>query len=295
MRTCRRITSPEGVGCRSRIVVAAYLAAVGYLFVFQRDYVFEPGGDARRAGRERASPASRSSTLDARGRHDADRLVSPSRARHADGALFPRQCRQPLRAAPTASGRSLASGFGLLAMSYRGYRRQRRQPERGGALLRCAGDLRLAGGAHRRHRRLRRVARHRRSRPTSPPSGRRARSSSRRRSRPRSTSPPRPIPGCRSSLLMRDPFLSREHIRRVEEPVLIVHGTADAVVPVEHGRRLFEVGATSRRRSPSSTAPATATSGSAASGRSCSTFLRRSGVVGQPARPVVRRMPSFAG
>ena len=34
-------------------------------------------------------------------------------------------------------------------------------------------------------------------------------------------------------LLMRDPFLSREHIKRVEEPVLIVHGTADQVVPVD--------------------------------------------------------------
>jgi fermentation-respiration switch protein FrsA (DUF1100 family) len=40
-------------------------------------------------------------------------------------------------------------------------------------------------------------------------------------------------------LLMRDQFLSRERIGRVEEPALIVHGADDWVVPAEHGRRLF--------------------------------------------------------
>jgi fermentation-respiration switch protein FrsA (DUF1100 family) len=43
------------------------------------------------------------------------------------------------------------------------------------------------------------------------------------------------------SLLMLDPFLSREHIRRVDEPLLILHGTTDRVVPVAHGRALFAV------------------------------------------------------
>ena len=42
-----------------------------------------------------------------------------------------------------------------------------------------------------------------------------------------------------TKLLMRDPFLSRENILRVDEPVLIVHGTDDKVVPVEMGRSLF--------------------------------------------------------
>jgi fermentation-respiration switch protein FrsA (DUF1100 family) len=28
---------------------------------------------------------------------------------------------------------------------------------------------------------------------------------------------------------------------RVDEPVLIVHGTADEIVPVAHGRRLFDI------------------------------------------------------
>jgi fermentation-respiration switch protein FrsA (DUF1100 family) len=40
------------------------------------------------------------------------------------------------------------------------------------------------------------------------------------------------------SLLMRDQFLSREHVTRIDEPLLIVHGTADARIPVEHGKRL---------------------------------------------------------
>jgi fermentation-respiration switch protein FrsA (DUF1100 family) len=41
------------------------------------------------------------------------------------------------------------------------------------------------------------------------------------------------------SLLMRDPFLSREGILSVDEPLLVIHGTADKVVPVEMGRALF--------------------------------------------------------
>jgi fermentation-respiration switch protein FrsA (DUF1100 family) len=43
------------------------------------------------------------------------------------------------------------------------------------------------------------------------------------------------------ALLMHDPFLSRERIARVSEPLLIVHGAKDSIVPVEHGRRLFEM------------------------------------------------------
>ena len=40
---------------------------------------------------------------------------------------------------------------------------------------------------------------------------------------------------------MRDPFLSREHILRVDEPVLIVHGTDDRWSRSSMGRRLFEL------------------------------------------------------
>ncbi|MCK7610702.1 alpha/beta hydrolase [Roseibium sediminicola] len=40
-------------------------------------------------------------------------------------------------------------------------------------------------------------------------------------------------------LLMKDPMPTRERITKVKAPVLILHGTADHVIPVDHGRRLF--------------------------------------------------------
>lgn len=42
------------------------------------------------------------------------------------------------------------------------------------------------------------------------------------------------------SLLMKDPMPTSDRIANVEAPVLIVHGTDDRIIPVEHGKRLFE-------------------------------------------------------
>ncbi|MFA3917503.1 alpha/beta hydrolase [Ruegeria hyattellae] len=41
------------------------------------------------------------------------------------------------------------------------------------------------------------------------------------------------------SLLMKDPFASRDRIGEVDAPVFIAHGTADDVIPVAHGEALF--------------------------------------------------------
>jgi uncharacterized protein len=41
------------------------------------------------------------------------------------------------------------------------------------------------------------------------------------------------------SLLMQDQFRSRDYIREVDEPLLIVHGDRDSVVPYVQGQRLF--------------------------------------------------------
>jgi fermentation-respiration switch protein FrsA (DUF1100 family) len=44
----------------------------------------------------------------------------------------------------------------------------------------------------------------------------------------------------RVSLLPFDRFHNLRHIRRVRGPVLVIHGTDDEVIPVSHGRRLYE-------------------------------------------------------
>ncbi|CTQ52633.1 acetoin dehydrogenase E2 subunit dihydrolipoyllysine-residue acetyltransferase [Roseibium album] len=43
------------------------------------------------------------------------------------------------------------------------------------------------------------------------------------------------------NFLMEDKMLTRERLPGVKAPVLIVHGTEDRIIPVEHGQRLFEL------------------------------------------------------
>ena len=40
-------------------------------------------------------------------------------------------------------------------------------------------------------------------------------------------------------LLLKDPFLTFEHIGDVDEPVLVFHGSADQAIPIDSGKRLF--------------------------------------------------------
>jgi hypothetical protein len=42
-------------------------------------------------------------------------------------------------------------------------------------------------------------------------------------------------------LLMKDQFISRDHIGKVKAPLLVFHGDADGLIPVEQGRTLFEM------------------------------------------------------
>jgi fermentation-respiration switch protein FrsA (DUF1100 family) len=44
-------------------------------------------------------------------------------------------------------------------------------------------------------------------------------------------------------LLMRDQFRSLDHIEGVTAPLFVLHGDADGVVPMAHGRRIFEAAA----------------------------------------------------
>lgn len=44
-------------------------------------------------------------------------------------------------------------------------------------------------------------------------------------------------------LLMKDQFRTRDHIAAIGAPLLILHGEADSVIPVGHGRRLYDLAA----------------------------------------------------
>lgn len=41
--------------------------------------------------------------------------------------------------------------------------------------------------------------------------------------------------------LMKDPMPTRERIKKVQSPILILHGTKDRIIPVEHGKRLYDL------------------------------------------------------
>lgn len=52
----------------------------------------------------------------------------------------------------------------------------------------------------------------------------------------------------RVPLLPFDRFPNLRHVRRVEAPVLVIHGTEDEVIPFSHGRRLHEAARGTTRR-----------------------------------------------
>ena len=51
----------------------------------------------------------------------------------------------------------------------------------------------------------------------------------------------------RVPLLPFDRFPNLRHIRQVRAPVLVIHGTEDEVIPVSHGRRLYEAATTPKQ------------------------------------------------
>lgn len=219
------------------LLAAGYLSAIGYLFAFQRDYVFKPSGTL-------AQPAEKGLT--------GVEVVSITAK---DGTLLSGWYHPPRAGLPTLlylhgnagniSGRAdrfrqvVESGLGFLAVSYRGYAGSGGAPSeaalvsdgveefdwlaaRGGSIV-IYGESLGTGVATE-------VASER---------------------RPSALILEAPFtaaldiaattyPWVPVGILMRDPFISREHIKAVEAPVLIVHGTSDEMIAVDQGRRLFE-------------------------------------------------------
>ena len=272
------------------IVVAAYLAAVGYLFVAQRSYVFAPGGTLSLPA-EHNLPAVEVVAL---GMSDGTELTgwyAESEPGKPTLLYFHGNAGNIADRAPRFE-QVLASGFGLLAVSYRGF------PGSGGSPSETAlfsdglaifdwlsgrtDDIVVHGeslgtavatyvAAERPVRALVLEA------PFTAAVDMAA-----------ETYPWVPV-----SWLMRDPFLTRENISRVDEPVLIVHGTADSIVPMEQGRRLFEFA-----HEPKALVIVEGAGHSdlwkSGLWQRVLAFLAEQHVAAQ-AVPVVRRMPSLAG
>lgn len=231
------IRAARQIGMLIATGLVVYAAVVGYLYFFQRSFVFQPGG-----------------VLGLPEEESLERVAVVA-IRAADGTALTAWYAEPEAGKPSVlyfhgnaanlSARAdrfrliLDSGFGLLAASYRGY------PGSGGypserALLADALELfDWLGG------RTDSIVIHGESLGTAVA----VHVAAERPARAllleapftaaldiaKATYPWAPV-----TYLMRDPFLSRERIARVAEPLLILHGANDRIVPVEHGRRLFE-------------------------------------------------------
>ncbi len=221
------------------IALAAYLAAGGYLYAFQRSFVFKPSGAL-------TSPA------------DAGLAgVSMQLVAMADGTDVP-----VWRMAPAMSdlptvlyfhGNSgtlgkraerfaeiLDSGLGLYAPGYRGYAGAGGEPSEAGFVADALVHFdRLAAEGVR-------VVLHGESLGTGVASA----VAAQRDAEALILEAPftaavdiaaAAYPWLPVGLLMHDQFKNRTHIANIEEPALIVHGTEDAVIPVAHGRKLFSL------------------------------------------------------
>jgi fermentation-respiration switch protein FrsA (DUF1100 family) len=270
-------------------LAAAYVAAVGYLYLMQRSYVFVPGGTLT-APAEQGLPEIQVVEITARDSVPLTGWYAPALSGLPTILYFHGN-------AGNISDRTdrfeqiLGSGFGLLAMSYRGY------PGSGGAPSQAAflsDGLQVFDWLAAR---TDDIVVHGESLGTSVATY----VAGERRARALVLEAPftaaldiaaAAYPWVPVSLLMRDPFLSRDYIAHVDEPVLVVHGTRDAVVPVEHGRKLYRLA-----HEPKELAVVEG----AGHGDlwehglwpTVLDFLRRNGVAAQPA--AVRRIPSFAG
>ncbi|MDH3196326.1 MAG: alpha/beta hydrolase [Hyphomicrobiales bacterium] len=232
MRILRRWRAFTGM---MGFVSVIYAFPVSYLYLFQRDFVFKPGG-------ELAAPADKGlADVEVRSYEMADGVRLTGWYARADAGkpsvlYFHGN-------AGNLSGRSdrfrtiLASGFGLLAASYRGYPGSEGQP---GERQMVADGLALydwlAGQSDE-------IIVHGESLGTSIAVA----VAASRDARALVLEAPytaavdlaaKQYPWIPVGLLMIDQFVSRERIGEVSEPLLIVHGSDDRIIPVSHGRRL---------------------------------------------------------
>jgi uncharacterized protein len=220
------------------ILGAAYLAAVGYLFAFQRDYVFKPAG-ALASAAEKGLPGVEVATLETTDGTTLTGWFQPAGPGKPTLLYFHGNAGNVSERAKRFR-QVVDSGFGFLAMSYRGFAGSEGSPSE--AVL-VSDGLEIFDWLTKRSDAIVIYG-------ESLGTGVATEVAAQREARALVLEAPfaaaldiaaATYPWVPVSFLMRDPFLSREHILGVEEPVLIIHGTADQVIPAEQGRRLFDI------------------------------------------------------
>ena len=225
------------IGLTLVLAGAGYLAAVGSLFVFQRDYVFKPSGelaapaDKGLSAVEVVTIRAKDGTLLTGWHHPAEPGLPTLLYFHGNAGNISERAKRFRQV--------IESGLGFLAMSYRGYAGSAGGPSEAALVsdgIEAFDWLKARGGP---------IVIHGESLGTGVATEVAA------ARRPDALILEAPFtaaldiaaatyPWVPVGLLMRDPFISRDHIQRVDAPVLIVHGTADEIISVEHGRRLFD-------------------------------------------------------
>lgn len=231
MKTARRALAGLLVA-----VAALYGAAVGYLYLFQRDYVFHPGGVLALPA-EKGLPEAQVVALRSGDGNTLTGWYAPASASKPTVLYFHGNSGN-LSERTSRFRQILDSGFGLLVVSYRGY------PGSSGAPSEEAIFADALTSFDWLAERTRDIVLHGESLGT----GVATYVASQRDARALVLEAPytatvdiaaATYPWVPVGLLMTDQFRSRDYIRDVHEPVLIVHGTADTVIPVEYGKRLF--------------------------------------------------------
>ncbi len=227
----------KALASAATILVALYIAAVGYLFANQRSYVFKPAGTL-------ATPVEKGLSAEVVTLHAEDGTELTGWYEAAEPGkptiLYFHGNAGNVSERADRFKQIVASGFGYLAVSYRGY------PGSGGAPSEAAF---VADGIMEfdwLKQRSRSIVTYGESLGTGVAVEVAA------------ARPPAAVileapftavldiaeatyPWVPVKYLMRDPFLSRDHIGQVHVPLLIIHGSADATVPVEQGKALFKL------------------------------------------------------
>jgi fermentation-respiration switch protein FrsA (DUF1100 family) len=228
------------------VLTAAYVAAGSYMYVFQRDFVFKPTG-ALAAPAEKGLEGISESVVALSDGTEVTIWHHPPTLPDAPTVLYFHGNSGNISSRAPRYRQILDSGFGLYAPSYRGYAGSEGTASEAAFVadgLEHFDRLAAEGGE---------IVLHGESLGTGVAT---AVAEARPGARLLVLEAPytaaldiaaESYPWLPVSLLMKDPFLTRERIQNITVPLLVVHGTRDRIIPVEHGRKVFELAGSPKR------------------------------------------------